>query len=421
MSERLKQLSERASEILAQCVALREPYDGTGKSMPVEIQEQDIRLLDEHDNILQQIENERRLNKAREWANEVPEAMQFSQKEGQATETKKNPYRDSPLQQGFQSWLKGGDSAYVNPGIAGMAEFKALQLDIDNQGGFLTVPMEFVRELIREVDDATYVRGISTIRTVDGVTSLGVPTRRQRMSDPTWTSELSAGGQDESLSFGFRELNPRRLMREILISNDLLRAPGLDVEDIVMQEFAYEFATVEENSFLNGTGAEQPLGVMTASNQGISTSRDVSTSNLATSITADGLIEAAYHLKQQYWGSATWIFHRQAMKQVRQLKDSQGQYLWDMRGQAGITGNLRPTILDFPYLMSEFMPHTFTTGQYVGILGDFRHYWIADALDMQMQRLDEFYARSNQVGFIGRKYTDGMPILEEAFVRVKLA
>jgi hypothetical protein len=39
---------------------------------------------------------------------------------------------------------------------------------------------------------------------------------------------------------------------------------------------------------------------------------------------------------------------------------------------------------------------------------------------MQIQRLDELYATTNQVGFISRLESDAMPVLEEAFVRVKL-
>jgi len=38
-----------------------------------------------------------------------------------------------------------------------------------------------------------------------------------------------------------------------------------------------------------------------------------------------------------------------------------------------------------------------------------------------MQRLVELYAATNQVGFVGRLESDGMPVLAEAFVRVKLA
>ena len=74
-----------------------------------------------------------------------------------------------------------------------------------------------------------------------------------------------------------------------------------------------------------------------------------------------------------------------------------------------------------PVFMSEYAPNTFTTGLYAGIIGDFSFYWIADALDMQLQRLVELYAAANQTGFLMRSETDGMPVLEEAFARLKTA
>jgi hypothetical protein len=43
-------------------------------------------------------------------------------------------------------------------------------------------------------------------------------------------------------------------------------------------------------------------------------------------------------------------------------------------------------LLGMPVNESESAPNTFTTGQYLGMLGDFSHYWIADTLDMIVQR-----------------------------------
>jgi len=40
---------------------------------------------------------------------------------------------------------------------------------------------------------------------------------------------------------------------------------------------------------------------------------------------------------------------------------------------------------------------------------------------MEIQRLNELFAQNNQVGFIGRMWVDGAPVLESAFARVKLA
>jgi len=189
------------------------------------------------------------------------------------------------------------------------------------------------------------------------------------------------------------------------------------VENIIRDRFAYQFAVTQENGFLNGNGVNQPLGIFTASADGIGTGRDVSTGNTTTLIKADGLIEAKYTLKQGYMQNARWIFHRDAVKQIRKLKDGEGNYLW----QSGIATDRPATILDNPYLMSEYAPNTFTTTLYVGAIGDFSHYWIVDAMGMSVQVLTELYAETNQNGYIARMETDGMPTLEEAFVRVKLA
>jgi HK97 family phage major capsid protein len=161
------------------------------------------------------------------------------------------------------------------------------------------------------------------------------------------------------------------------------------------------------------------MGVFTAATIGfgISTARDVSTGNTATAFTFDGLMEALYSLKAQYHPKATWIFHRDAIKMARKLKDGMGQYIWQPSVQQG-----QPDLLlGRPYKMSEYCPNTFTASKYVGIIGDFSFYWIADALSMRIQRLNELYAAANQIGFIGRLESDGMPVLNEAFARVKLS
>jgi HK97 family phage major capsid protein len=179
-----------------------------------------------------------------------------------------------------------------------------------------------------------------------------------------------------------------------------------------------------EQAYMTGDGAGKPLGLFTAHADGIPTSRDVSTGNTSTAITYDGLINALYSLKGQYQASKSlrWLFHRDALKQIRKLRDDAGgagtgQYLWQPSMQLGQPD----TLLGIPVISSEYVPSTFTTGLYVGMIADFSHYWIADALSMTIQRLDELYAEANQVGFIGRLETDAMPVLAEAFARVKLA
>lgn len=295
-------------------------------------------------------------------------------------------------------------------------EQRALQADSGILGGYMYAPLQLVDGLIKAVDDLVYMRQWGTIYPVVGAESLGAPSLDNDPADPTWTSELAIGSEDSTMSFGRRELHPHPLAKYIKISRKLLmKVPS--VESLVMNRLAYKFAVAMENGGLNGSGVGEPLGVFTASADGIPTSRDVSTGNTATSMTFDGLKEAKYMLKGQYWPRARWIFHRDGLKQLAKLKDGEGQYIWAESVRVGEPS----TLLGMPVFMSEYAPNTFTTKLYVGLLGDFSYYWWADSMAMEMQRLVELYAATNQIGLIGRLESDGAPVLSEAFVRVKLA
>ena len=317
------------------------------------------------------------------------------------------PYATPEYERAFRGWLRGTRQT---------AELRALQADSDILGGYLVMPLQMVDRLIQAVDNLVYIRQWASVFPVMGAQSLGAPSLDADPADPTWTSELAIGTEDSSMTFGRRELNPHPLAKYIKLSRKLIRlAPG--AETLAIQRLAYKFAVVFEANCLTGTGANQPLGVFTASVHGINTDRDVSTGNTATSIMFDGLIEAKYTLKQNYWPNARWLFHRDGMKRIAKLKDGDGQYIWRESVRVGEPDR----VLGLPVFMSEYAPNTFTASQYVGVLGDFSHYWIADSLQMEMQRLEELFAATNQVGLVGRMESDGMPVLAEAFVRVKLA
>jgi HK97 family phage major capsid protein len=311
----------------------------------------------------------------------------------------------------FAGWLRDGGNG---------DELRNLQMDLDTAGGFLVTPQQFAAELIAIVDDYVFIRKLATVITMTSATTLGVPSRDVDIADSDWTSELNTGNEDTVLAFGKRELQPHPLAKRIRVSNKLLRAGALDVESIVKDRLAYKFAITQEKAFLTGDGVQKPLGLFIASaGNGISTARDIQT-GLATGFTADGMINAKYFLKPNYWPNARWIFHRFGIQRIRQLKDTNGQYLWNPGGigQASIETGAPDLILGLPYAVSEYAPSTFTTGLYVGILGDFSFYWIVDALTMQLQRLVELYAVSNQTGYIARAELDGAPVLEEPFVRL---
>ena len=293
-------------------------------------------------------------------------------------------------------------------------EYRALQVDSAEAGGYVVMPEQFIRRLIQAADDAVWMRRLGTVLPpLRDAMGAGIPSLDADPADADWTSEIATGTRDTTMDFGKRVLTPHPLGKEILVSNTLLRQGAIDVEALVRDRLTYKFSVTEEKGFLTGTGAGQPLGIFTATSDGISTGRDVVTGS-TTNYTYDGLKNTEYSLKGQYRSVARWLFHRDGIKLIAQLKDDQSRPLL----QPAIRASDPDTLFGYPMLDSEFTPNTFTTGLYVGMFADFKFFWIVDSLQMTIQRLAELYAKTNQVGFIARKETDGMPVLEEAFARM---
>ena len=77
--------------------------------------------------------------------------------------------------------------------------------------------------------------------------------------------------------------------------------------------------------------------------------------------------------------------------------------------------------MGFPMHVSEYCPgSTWSSGTYVAIFGNPSYYWIVDSLNMQIKRLNELYATTDQTGFIFRYEGDAAPVLKQAFMRLKL-
>ncbi|KAF0097825.1 MAG: Phage major capsid protein [Rhodospirillaceae bacterium] len=412
MSDRLKALREKRGQAVSDMRAITEAAEKEKRDLSAEELDKHGTIFKTVDGLRQQIEAEERTIEATRQAaaDELRDNDSGRKPGGEGEETP-----EKRQMKAFRRFLTGGTAAVGNGD--GAEELRALQAGSSAEGGYLVAPQEFVTNLIKNVDNATFIRARANKFTVTKAESLGAPTLENDAADSDWTVELGTGSEDTGMRFGKRELKPHPLAKRIKVSKKLIRISALPIDGIIQARMGYKIGITQEKAFLIGDGQNKPLGVFTASADGISTGRDVSTGNTTTAIAFDGLIEAKFSVKAAYWPKADWLFHRDAVKNITKLKDGDGQYLWRMSVRDGEPD----TLLGRPLMVSEYVPNTFTTGQYVGMFGDFSNYWIVDALDMQIQRLTELYAETNQDGFIGRMESDGMPVLEEAFARVKLA
>lgn len=284
----------------------------------------------------------------------------------------------------------------------------------DPQAGNLTAPMEFVDQLITGLNDTMFMRQISHITPrIGNAQSLGFPYRKTEADDAEWIGEIADAAEETKLEYGRREFKPNRMNKLIKLSRTLVNHAAL-APSAVLDEMRYRIGVTQEKAYLTGDGVGKPLGIFTASDSGISTARDVTGGS---SITMDALYDMRYKLKAQYIPGAKWVMHRDVIKEIAKMKDGSEAYIWQPSAQEGQPDRL----LGIPVYMSEYAPNTISTGNYVAVLGNFNYYWICDGDSLVMQVLRELYAPNNQVGYLFDYFGDGAPVVDEAFVRLKLS
>ena len=405
----IKELLEKRARAVSQSRELLNKLGTEKREFTAEERAQYDAWDKEIDSLTDRVEKEEKLQKRERDLKEFTPGGRMEQTEVPA---KREESKGDEKRQAFQSYLRGGLNAMTGE------EVRALQQGSNTAGGYLVPGEQMLQFILKKMDDLVFIRRLASKYQVSGAQSLGVPTLENDPADADWTTELGTGSEDSTMSFGKRNLKPSPFAKRIKISEALLQNAMMPVDQMVLERLAYKFGITEEKGFMTGNGSDKPLGLFTASADGISTGRDISTDNTTTAPTFDGLINCKYAVKGQYWQRASWVMHRDVVKVVRKIKNAvSGDYVWEPSVRVGEPD----TILNSPVYMSEYAPNTLTTGLYVGIYGDFSFYWIADGINMTVKRLVELYAETAQIGFIGRKESDGMPVLEEAFARVKLA
>lgn len=283
-------------------------------------------------------------------------------------------------------------------------------------GAAALAPEEFMHEILKEVEKEAILYNRVRKLPVSGAGSLGVPYEKTDATAADWTNEIPSSeiGYDKAWEFGKRSLSPTDLVKQILVTKKLLATSAFPIDTLAKDKIAEKLTSAFENGILNGTGSNQPLGVFTASADGIPTSRDVETAS--TAIAADDLINMKMSLRPEYRGKAVWVMSTEMLKDVMKLKATDGRYLW----QPAIAQGEPSTILGLPVIESEYAPSAKTAGSYVAVLGDFSHYWFAYWKGIDITVLNEKYAGTNQIGFLGHTLADGQPTLPAAFARLKI-
>ena len=332
-----------------------------------------------------------------------------------------------PLPAGDQA--RGGENNDANEEFRKFLRGEKRDLTVGTSGsqgnGYALAPQEFSDEIIAAVEKDTQIYKLVDKIPVNGAGSLGVPVESADASDAAWTNEVPGSdiSADSSWAFGKRELIPSDLAKLVKVSKKMLASSAVPIDQLVRNKLAYKFMSAFEAGILTGSGSGQPLGVFTASPNGVPATQDITSDRSAFRkdsgmvCCADDLIKMKMKLRPGYRKNAVWVMHSDILQTIMLLKDQDGQYIW----RPGLRDGEPDTILGMPVVESEFAPNGKNSNNYVIVLGDFKDYYkFAYWKNVEIQVLTEAFAVRNCIGYLGHTLADGMPVLGEAFVRMKV-
>ena len=276
----------------------------------------------------------------------------------------------------------------------------ALQVGELSEGGY-TVPDEFDKQLIEGLEDENIMRGlVHIIRTGSGEHKIPIVASHGTGS---WVEEEQQIPESDD-AFSQVTLTAHKFATMIRISRELLNDSAFDLAAYISHEFVRRAGAAEEQAILTGDGSHKPIGLL---HDTLGAQVGVTTAS-ATAITADELIDMQHSLKSGYRRKAVWIMNDATISAIRKLKDGQGQYIW----QPGIKEGAPDMLFNQRVLMSNYMP-LIATGNKVILYGDFSYYWLAEREGRTLERLNELYAATGQVGFRATQRVDGRLVQTE--------
>ena len=284
----------------------------------------------------------------------------------------------------------------------------ALSVGEDTEGGY-TVPDEFEHRLIQALEENNIFRQLATvIRTNSGTRKIPIATDTM---EAQWIDE-GEEIPETNTKFGQTTLSAYKLGTMIKISNELLHDSAFDLASYIATRFGVAMGNAEERAFFTGDGDKKPLGIL-AETGGAELGVTAASEHL---VTFDEIFDLYYSLKSPYRRNAQFVCNETLLLQLMKLKDGNGNYIW----KPGLDTAKPDTILGRPIRTSTFMP-TMSAGERVLLFGDLKNYWVADRQNRTFRRLNELYARTDQVGFMTTQRVDGRLILPESVKVLKMA
>ncbi|TCW35303.1 HK97 family phage major capsid protein [Laceyella sacchari] len=305
----------------------------------------------------------------------------------------------SPEMKNFLHYAKTGQFLY-----------KDLSEGTNTAGGYL-VPEEFEREVIRKLENDVAIRRAGARIFTMNTNRLEVPVESTRGSGG-WVGEGTAYTETDP-TFGQIALTPFKYTRLIQSTEELLEDSGINVVEYLSDVFARDFAEAEDKAFLEGTGTNQPTGILNDPNIVENDADDVAFGDKAAGLGAGDIIAHFFSLKAPYRRNAVWVMNSTSAQAIRELKDANNRYLWDI-SRGGLTEGVAGELLGRPVIITDNISDDATDGNQI-LFGDFRFYLIGQRRGITIQRSEHYAFNTGLLTFRASMRVDGKVAQPEAF------
>jgi HK97 family phage major capsid protein len=201
----------------------------------------------------------------------------------------------------------------------------------------------------------------------------------------------------------------------VKVSNEAVADTGFPLVEFVAENIGRAVGRITDTQYVSGDGSGDPNGIITAASVGATTGGSLIAlgGGAATAATGnlDALIALQHSVVSSYRQNAAFVMNDQTAGTVRKVKDGGngtiGAYIWTASTTLDpVTGNRMPdTIFGDPvYTDVNFG----TNGSAVKPVayGDWSAYYIRDSGAFTIERSNERYFDTDEVGFRGLLRTD---------------
>ncbi len=353
---------------------------------------------------------------------EMLEKVARSQKEAAKpfTETKeekseRSSKNETPpeYRQAFEKYFRFGSESLTSEDAKMLAQYRGTnaQSTSGSLGGY-TIPTGFLPELIVATKQYSSVMEACRLLYTDTGNTTYIPT----YDDTSTAANLIAEGSSitvQDLTFAQKQIDAYKLATLMLASEELLQDSAFELEPEIRRVFAVRFGRKANTYLTTGSGSSQPNGVVTAAGTGV-------TAAGASAITYNDILGLIHSVDPSYRYKATASGFKNNMMQGNgnvglmmndstllalkklALGSSDATPLW----LASTRDGEPDTINGYPYWINQDMA-AIATGNVTMLFGDFSYYLCRIARDISFRRLNERYADTAQVGFVGIMRFDG--------------